>query len=328
MVIATDKNGNEIGFLDFQQADIDANEEMDFEICVSARKFDKKKMKKNNRIFVPETEFGGIIKRHITNTDNDTVTLAGRTWRGYLASKYVKPPAGSAYKIVNGDLHAVTRDLVEECGLSSLFSIEAESGVEINGYRVSRYASLLDVLTDMYYTTGRRIDISYRQGEEGNPGFVHLSSVPIKDFSETIEMSQDNKLNFVCETAEDSINHLICLGKGELESRVVIDLYVQQDGSIGRKKYFSDLDEFEEVYENVNAENDVLIQEGEKKLKELYEKNNYFSMNIDTLTFDANIGDIVGGRDYISNTKMAKPIKNKIYKEEYGTHKVEYKLEE
>lgn len=328
MVIATNKNGNEIGVLHFRSADIDAAGDMNFEICVDAKKFDEETMRKDNRVFVPNTEFGGIIKRHITNTDDETITLAGRTWRGYLASKIVRPPTGDDYKIVTGDLHVITKDLIQECGLNDLFHVATECGVDISGYKISRYISLLDALTAIYSSEGRRLDISYMQSEGGVPGVVLLSAEPIVDYSEYIELSQDNRLSFVCETATDSINHLICLGKGELASRTVIDLFIQKDGSIGSQKYFGGLDEFEAIYENVNAEDDDLIEEGEEKLKELHAKNNRFSMNIDTLAIDANIGDSIGGRDYLSGTSMVKPIKNKIYKEENGIYQIEYKLEE
>ena len=42
---------------------------------------------------------------------------------------------------------------------------------------------------------------------------------------------------------------------------------------------------------------------------------------------DVGIGDTVGGRDYITGTQVSKPVRNKIYTEEYGTVKIDYVVE-
>ena len=42
---------------------------------------------------------------------------------------------------------------------------------------------------------------------------------------------------------------------------------------------------------------------------------------------DVDIGDIVGGRDYVTGMVMAKPVENKIYTEENGEISKDYTLE-
>lgn len=48
------------------------------------------------------------------------------------------------------------------------------------------------------------------------------------------------------------------------------------------------------------------------KLLELCSKKK-FGMDIDRLGLEVSVGDIVGGRDYLTGTYMAKPIKNITY---------------
>ena len=96
----------------------------------------------------------------------------------------------------------------------------------------------------------------------------------------------------------NGVNHLVCLGKGEGVERTVIDLYVQQDGTIGSAPYFTGIKEVTEVYEDTSAEDAAALQE--KGIEKLTELMNYtlFEMDVQTLDLDVDIGDIIGGRDY------------------------------
>ena len=53
-----------------------------------------------------------------------------------------------------------------------------------------------------------------------------------------------------------------------------------------------------------------------------------FTMNTSDLQMEVGIGDILGGRDYLTGVYMAKPVENIIYTTDaYGTMNVEYQLE-
>ena len=52
-----------------------------------------------------------------------------------------------------------------------------------------------------------------------------------------------------------------------------------------------------------------------------------FSMDVASLDIDVEIGDIVGGRDYITGMYAAKPVETKIYHVENGIESIEYELE-
>lgn len=178
----------------------------------------------------------------------------------------------------------------------------------------------------MLKSVGYRLQIRYIQQERGQPGYIELSAVPIVDYSEQIELSQDSQLNFTFKNRRNGVNHLICLGKGELQDRQVIDLYVQEDGSIGSEQYYTGVREVAATYEDTSSETDELEEKGREKLQELMNSTS-FGMDVETLNMDVAIGDIIGGRDYLTGLYAKKPITKKIYKVEDGKSSLEYEIE-
>lgn len=118
----------------------------------------------------------------------------------------------------------------------------------------------------------------------------------------------------------------ICLGKGELQDRQVVDLYVDQNGNIGKTQYYTGIQEVTEIYENTSSESDELEEKGREKLQELMNFTS-FSMDVEALKLEIEIGDIIGGRDYVTGMYAAKPIAKKIYKMSGGTASLEYEIE-
>ena len=146
------------------------------------------------------------------------------------------------------------------------------------------------------------------------------------DYSSEIELSKDCQLNYTMEDIRDGVNHLVVTGKGELQDRNVLHLYVQKNGSIGKTQYYTGLDEIAEVYENTSTETDELEETSREKLQELMNKQT-FKMDVAALGIDVNIGDIVGGRDYLTGLYMAKPVENITYSLTNGVEAKTYKLE-
>ena len=145
------------------------------------------------------------------------------------------------------------------------------------------------------------------------------------DYSDSNEYNQDN-LNFsICKSYAD-INHLICLGQGELKDRTVVHLYADKNGNISNKQSLFGEDEITSVYENVNAEDiTVLKDEGIKKLEELKSRDN-FEVTIPDM--EMQIGDIIGGIEVETGTYVAKPISNIIAKISDDKVEMEYKVGE
>lgn len=134
------------------------------------------------------------------------------------------------------------------------------------------------------------------------------------------------KLNYTMDDKRDGVNHLIVTGKGELQDRNILHLYVQENGEIGTKKHYTGLQEIAEVYENTSTETDELMSAAEDRLRSLAGKKT-FKMDVAKLGIDVGIGDIVGGRDYLTGLYMAKPVENIVYEIINDVESKTYKLE-
>lgn len=309
-------------------ADLDfavGSDENDYEIKVRRDRWDER-YTYGNIFYVKNTEFGGIIGRKKINTAEDTISLYGRTWRGMLDKKIISPAAGQAYRTVSGELNTALNTLITEQFNDYFVVSQEDTGVGVTNYQFDRYCTLLTGITKMLKSVGHKLHIEYIQQERGQPGYVELSAVPIMDYSEQIELSQDSRLNFTFDETKNGVNHLICLGKGELQGRQVIDLYVGQTGSIGTTQYYTGIHEVTEVFENTSAETEELEEKGREKLLELMNSTS-FSMDVEALGMEVEIGDIIGGRDYVTGMYAAKPISKKIYKVEGRKTSLEYEIE-
>ena len=309
-------------------ADIDiavGSDENDYEVKIRRERWDER-YAYGNIFYIKNTEFGGIIGRKKINTAEDTISLYGRTWRGKLDKKVIRPPDGQDYRKVSGELNSVLNTLVTEQFNDYFVVSQADTGVTVTNYQFDRYCTLLAGITKMLKSVGYKLHIEYVQQERGQPGYVELSAVPIVDYSEQIELSQDSRLNFTIDETKNGVNHLVCLGKGELQDRQVIDLYVGQSGSIGTTQYYTGVQEVAEVYENTSAETEELEEKGREKLQELMNSTS-FSMDVEALDMEVEIGDIIGGRDYVTGMYAAKPIAKKIYKVSGGSASLEYEIE-
>ena len=305
--------------------DIAIGDENNYEIKVRRDKW-RSEYTFGNVFYVRNTEYGGIIGEVDTSTAEDTISLLGMTWRGMLDKKIICPPTGSDYKTVSGELNLILNDLVAEHFDDYFVVLQVDTGVSVTNYQFDRYCTLLAGINKMLKSVGYRLKIRYMQQERGQPGYVELSAVPIVDYSEQIELSQDSQLNFTFKNCRNGVNHLICLGKGELQDRQVIDLYVQEDGNIGTEPYYTGVQEIAATYEDTSSETDELEEKGRDKLQELMNSTS-FSMDVETLNMDVAIGDIIGGRDYLTGLYAKKPIAKKIYKVEDGKTSLEYEIE-
>lgn len=191
--------------------DIDVGAENDFELSIGRGQFTES-VGYGDVIYIPDTEYGGIIGEIDTDTTIDVIKYYGRTWRGMLDKKIIRPPSGQNYRIISGELNTVLRTLIGE-NFSTIFSVSDENtGASVTNYQFERYTTLLAGIKKMLLSKGYRLQIKYLQ-QEKVAGYVQLAAVPIVDHSQTIELSQDDQLNFSFSDVRNGVNHLICLGK-------------------------------------------------------------------------------------------------------------------
>lgn len=320
MVIVSDPNGNELRSLLFSMYDFEVGKsENSFAVEIKRQEYEH--IPDRARIYIPGTEYGGLFRRLATNTSQDVITPGGRTWRGMMQKKIISPPSGMDYATDSGELNAIVKSRVESALPGLFIGTTASTGVEVT-WQYARYCTLEEGLSDMLKSKGYRLNIEYSQEDKA----VVVSAVPIVDYSQSIEFSADMRINYNMSMQGDGVNHLICLGSGELKDREVYHLYVDENGNIGTTQYYTGVEEITEIFDYAGAELDDLIQTGTQRLKEI-RNTNIFEIKVDPDT-ELAIGDIVGGRDYLSGMTMRSPISGKIVKWEQGFQTVEYRLED
>ena len=287
--------------------------ENDFELTLGAN---EPTLETDACIYIEGTEYGGTVGGLKTSTNSETIKYMGRTWHGIMNSKVIQPDTGEDYLVASGDAHEVLSFLISRLGLSGLFVVaEGLSGVNISNYKFHRYCKCYDGVRAMLATKGAKLKIAWEDRA------VHLSVEPIVDYTEA--PVDGDIATLTVEQHKDKVNHLICLGKGDLAEREVIHLYVDQFGRIGDVQYYTGLDEIADTYDNSISED--LRSDGIKRLNELRsnDKAEIALPESDGLSYD--IGDIVGATEYRSGVSVAATVTQKIVKINNGVVSTEYK---
>lgn len=318
-VILANKNGKEIRALDFDRYDIEVGTtDNTFQFEINRQAYEE--LPQEARIYIPGTEYGGLCRRLGTTTRDDEVRFGGYTWRGMMQKKIIEPPAGADYATDTGELNEIIDARVQAAFPGLFYGASDSTGVTVS-WQYDRYCTMEEGLQKMLRSVGYKLQITYDNADRR----VIVQAVQIEDYSERIELSSDMRLNYVLDTQTDGVNHLILLGKGELRDRTVRHLYINRAGNIVTAQYYTGIDEIAAVFDYAGAELNDLVRQGKKKLRELA-NHDAFTMGIET-DLDLGVGDIVGGRDYLTGVLMKAPIKSKVVKWESGQRVIEYTLE-
>lgn len=315
-LIYTNSSMQAIGVMKAYDLDLAfGSDENDFEIKVDA----------NNHcceagyyVYIIGTEYGGVIDAVTSDTQTGEVTYTGRTWHGILNSKVICPDAGQDYLTLNNEANGVLNSLITRMGLTSIFTVNIyASGLEISHYKMPRYVTGYDGIMQMLKSVGGKLVLSF-DGEK-----VILSAAPIEDHTKDGSVSSD-AMSFQVKTTSKKVNHLICLGQGELKDRTVVHLYADASGSISQTQTLTGADEYTAVYDYPSAESaQKLIEAGASRLAELQNQDNLsVSLNEAECAFD--VGDVVGAVDTINGISVAVPITKKIVSIRNGYMSVSY----
>lgn len=316
-MILLDKEMKEIGpvnlEVDFEVGDISALN--DFEI--STQSLDA------YGIYIPDTEWGGIIEYDEGTTDSENVTVKGWTWRGLLTQSIIEPPAGSDYRVVSGELNEIVKDILSGV-LGGFFAVpDVDTGKTITSYQFKLYTTVLEGLMDMLSGCGYRLKIYAKKLEAGGSVKVFCEAVKAATLEGQYDEDTGLKLRFIRNRM--GINHLICMGTGQLQERQRIDIYVQEDGTIGTTKYYTGFLERTAYYDYNNAESlEELEKSGTEKLKELAGSRKLEINSVEGTELE--IGDIVVGRHRSMGIVVEKPIVKKILRIEDGRISIEYQV--
>lgn len=297
-LIYTDANRIDQGVLNNATLDLEyGRDESDqantFEVRID--RSSKIRLEDKTLVYIEGTEYGGKITGIGTNTTEDVITYKGMTWHGLLNAHVLGPDSGQDYLVLTGEAHAIIRSLIERMNLQDTFtSPMTSSGINVN-YQV-RYEYGYFAILAMLAASSAKLMMTY------DNGMVVLSAEAIADYSATNELDT-TQIELEIDKDYLPVNHLVCLGEGELKNRIVLHFYADANGNVSKNQSLFGADENTLIYDYTNADSDELSEKGQEKLKEL--------QNCDTVKVDIpegrvlDIGDLVGAIDPITGIYVA-----------------------
>lgn len=278
------------------QISSDDEEDNDWMIELPESVWKKMPLEKGHYLYIPGTEWGGPAERVCHIGRDSVVRVYGTCWRGLLSRKVICPPAGQT--------HLVISDTEANDALSSLLGVwggglfavsQSDSGLICSASL--RYRTLIESAYMLLGSQGA-MSISF----EG--GHVTLCCMPVRDLSESVELSQEYNAVLSSESAARKYNHIIALGQGEMLDRTVIELYLLPDGRVTGDPSAEGVPSETELstilydYSAVESE-DELRSAAARKLREAAASD---SLELELFDYDNSLrlGDIVSAKDELT----------------------------
>lgn len=122
-LIYTDPIGKELGYILNANVDMEIGEDEkssinDFEIEFKRSGWNGT-VEFGSQVYVPDTEYGGIVQELYTSTKSNSITVKGYTWRGMMTKKVIQPESNQDYAVESGELNQIIQRRVQEAFLGS-----------------------------------------------------------------------------------------------------------------------------------------------------------------------------------------------------------------
>lgn len=255
-------------------------------------------------------QFGGMVRKPRIQTAQNGLIWSGLTFAGILSTKIIEPPPGQAYRVISGTFAYKVNEVLSLTGLSTIFYTDADGGSTDN-WQIDRYTDALSALRKLAARNGLSMVVSFDTAHEGQKLKISFGT------SHTVLAGDEYDSDlFAFDIEKDlmPVNHLICLGSGQLTERQVYHLYADRSGVISETQTLTGTDEVAAVYDYSSVESyDELKKEGLKHFQELLDNGTKLEITPpDESVF--RIGDIIAGREQVSGIYVEKEVKKIIYK--------------
>lgn len=262
-------------------------------------------------VYIEHTEFGGIVDALMVDTEAQTITATGRTFRGILGSKIILDPTERTM-----DANAILSSLISTYHLTSLFSVSTATSATIT-HSFTRYMKLYEAIERMLSDNGLKLDVKYSLSEHK----AILSAVPIDDYSNEAELTSD-RFAFKLRTGINPANHSIAVGA----SGAPVQRYLWPDGSIKLTQYYTD----DKEIVRVDVDEDETDQQKliEKAIELLTEDNDVNSLSISVADLNADIGDKFTALDIQTGLSMTQYVTRKVVKINHDIIQYQYEVGE
>ena len=314
-LIHADGNFTELGVVDFVRYDgvlslepgVQGN---DWEAEIPAEDFSRYGFALGHYLYFPGSEFGGRLETIKRISKTHTVKLSGVTWRGMLSRRVIMPAAGQSHlDMSETDIYPAMREMV--AGFGGLFAAPAGNLGLLCGQKF-RYQNVLEGILDMLDPLGLRLVLTL----DPDSRRVLLSTAAVADHSEEIEFSGDYDFSYTSTLGEATYNHVIALGRGEQENRLVRNVWLLPDGSMTTDANAAGIPSGAEVrtlvYDYSSAEDEKELVKGAKKQLKEHGAQNGIEISFDSGDFDLPLGDKVGLRDRVLGLTDARTVTGKL----------------
>ena len=221
---------------------------------------------------------------------------------------------------MSGDANAIIKELLANVLGGFFYVPETASGCTITNYQFPLYINVLDGIYGMLEEHGYRLSIHAEKTAAGMPVIVTVEAVASSMVGGTA--NEDSPAQITLTDNRMGINHLVCMGAGELQERQRLDLYIQADGSIGKTQYYTGFAERTAYYDYGSVESlDELEKHGTKRLQDLASSQKVEVKANDGTSIE--IGDSVQAS--LRGNVVTTPIVRKVVKITQGVESVNYK---
>ena len=277
------------------------------------------------RAYVPGTEFGGMIGEIATETEPRAVYLRGDTWRGMLDKKIISPEKGNNYYTISGSTSACIAKLLRDFFNDPLIRAESISRGTIRSFRFPRYCTLLDGLNRMLATINMKPVMRYVQ--EGKSGAVEVGCRPINNYEIVGSTGYGDEIDVRSDVRKNGINHLICLGAGELAARTVVHIYTNANGTVTSSQILKGKYENAAVFDFNGAQDAAELRKAGLDYLADLKSSTTIETQTNYLKTEREIGDMIRATDPITGANEWRRIERKILTITGGVPRIEYKLE-
>jgi hypothetical protein len=304
-VAYTNDSLSAVGFISFVGFDTSIGDSGN-QVQLKLHSSQKTELAKGSLIWSPGTEYGGIIQDIQSKLETDGqryVYYSGPSWSGRLSQRIVCPPTGKDHYTLEGEANEALNTLMEYLGLDYLFQApEGNSGITLNT-DLDRFADGYSALRKAAAENDCRLSMAYDNAAK------KVIILFVKRETHGNYTSDNSPISV---TVGSPVNHLVCAGTGELQNRVVVHLYIDNNGNVSQAPYYTRADEITALYENTSADKDKLIEEGTKKLLE-YQEVNQVEISVEDGSEDLyQLDDVIVGFDPVTGIKASSTIAKKV----------------
>lgn len=299
-LIYTNTQGKELGIIPWAEGDFTIGKNNTFELKVPPYLG----IQQDCFLMIEGTEYGGIVDDVDIDTTASYITVSGRTWHGLLEKSVICPDSGNDYLVLTGELNATIGQLITRQGLTScMMASTLSSGFSVNKYEMY-YTDAYSGIREMLRSVGCKLRIVY----SGDERRAILSAVKRDEYID--DGIDGDKVDFQIKKTRP-VNHLVCLGKGELKDRSRVDVFADKDGNVSTTQTLFGSKHKAELYELSSTEDNKLLEDATSKLQEYQTDLNSCSLkDVDGSLYD--IDDVVGGRSTKHNVEATTSIAQKI----------------